>query len=339
MTFKAAFCLLAATFCIAHASASIFRVNNSLPTDVAQKLFNTVNEANLSVAVAAGDTLMIEGTTTIYPDATLTKPLVLIGPGYLLTQNGQTQASVAEALMGGITIEAGAAGTVLMGLTLSPGNSGYRINVEANNIIIMRCYMPLPIDLNGIRKNIFIVQNYCITSAVVANSSIDAFTDIVLKNNVIGGNVDIGNSLSLPRIFSLVENNIFLGDVELTTNTFRSNIIAKANATVDITSTNAQNNLVSNGQLPAAAGNVTFNPAQLFAGPTGNSPDGQYKLKGNSPYRTAGYGSAEPGIYGGSEPYVLSGLPPVPSIYELIADNFAARQTGLQVTIKAKSNQ
>src|SRR5689334_2698859 len=86
--------------------ANIFRVNSSLTTDVPQKLFKTINEANNNASVLAGDTLMIEGSSLPYADATLTKPLILIGPGYLLTKNPQTQANGSPATVQVIEIKA-----------------------------------------------------------------------------------------------------------------------------------------------------------------------------------------------------------------------------------------
>ena len=82
-----------------------------------------------------------------------------------------------------------------------------------------------------------------------------------------------------------------------------------------------------------------YNAGNLFVGATGNSPDGQYKLKSASPYLTAGYNGTQPGVFGGTQAYVLSGLPPVPSIYEFTADAFGSKQNGLSINIKVKANQ
>lgn len=317
--------------------ANVFRVNNNLPTDKNQKIYNTIAAAHSDALVMAGDTLMIEGSGTVYADITLTKRLVLIGPGYLLTQNPQTQASSAQAVVSNITIQPAAAGTVLIGLTFSDYYSSNLPSIQGNNVIIMRCYLPHGIQILGNVNNIQILQNYLSGSNIANYYSDDKFTGVTVKNNIISS-INISSPINSQRSFDAVEGNIFLNSISLTASTFRNNIIVNKSATVNIVSSNIQNNLVSNNQL-SGNGNQTYNDTQLFIGNTGNSPDGQYKLKPDSPYKLAGYNNTEPGIYGGSQPYVLSGIPPIPSIYEFTADGFASKQSGLQINIKVKANQ
>ncbi|HEX5154718.1 MAG TPA: hypothetical protein VFW07_24895 [Parafilimonas sp.] len=318
------------------ASADILRVNSSLNTDVSQKLYKTINEA--VSAATAGDTLMIEGSSVIYSTATIKKSLVLIGPGYFLTENSQTQANGATATMQQITIESSATGTILEGLTFSKDYNYYAPYVEADNVIISRCYCPNPIQTVNSINNLLVLQNYFVGNAIEVGYSYYTFNNVLLKNNYVGGVVNIPSDNQNSRIFSSVENNVFAGNIILTATAFRSNIITSSSATVTITSANIQNNLVAGTQL-SGNGNQTYNSSQLFINADTASTDGKYKLQANSPYLTAGYNGTQPGIFGGSEPYVLSGIPPVPSIYEFNADNIANKQTGLSVEIKAKANQ
>ncbi|WP_187264682.1 hypothetical protein [Pontibacter beigongshangensis] len=320
--------------------ATVYRVNNTLPTDKGQKIFNSLLEAHNEIDVAAGDTLMVEGSATTYAGLTMTKQLVIIGPGYFLTDNPQTQANPVQAVVQNITVEPTASGSVLMGLTFAPSSSAYTPYVNANNVIIMRCYMPNPIVLIGQLMNIQIIQSYFVGNALSISSSAYNFTGLAFKNNIVGGGVNISSTNQMQRIFAAVEHNIFLGtNITLTTSSFRNNIVVNRNATVNVSSNTIQNNLVSNTQIPAGNGNQTYSESQLFVGPAGASPDGQYKLKENSPYLTAGFGSTQPGIYGGNQPYMLSGMPPIPSIYEFNAESFGSRQNGLPVSIKARANQ
>jgi hypothetical protein len=203
----------------------------------------------------------------------------------------------------------------------------------------MRCFIPNWLYLTGDISNVQILQNFFLEGGVANYYTTDKFTNVVLKNNFISYGINIISNTSYQRTFSAVEHNIFQSYVILTTSLFRSNIVANTGAVVTVSSAQLQNNLVSNNQLPTTNGNQTYNATQLFVGATGNSTDGQYKLKSNSPYLTAGYNNSQPGIYGGSMPYVLSGMPPIPAIYELVADGFGSKQNGLPVTIKAKVNQ
>jgi hypothetical protein len=319
--------------------SNTFRVNNTLTTDPAQKIFKTLKEAHDASVVAPGDTLLIEGTSATHADLIMTKPLVLIGTGYFLTGNPQTQYSVAQSIVSKITIKPEASGTVLIGLTFSDDFTSNAPIIEANNVIIMRCFIPNTLYFTGDVNNVQIIQNFFLNGGIDNYYTSDKFTNIVLRNNFITYPLNISSNTSTPRLFSTVENNIFMSSVVLTTTTFRSNIITNNSGTVSISSSLIQNNLVSQSQLPASNGNQTYDATQLFVGATGNSGDGQYKLKPTSPYLTAGYNNTQPGIYGGTMPYVLSGIPPIPTIYELAADGFGSKQSGLQVTIKAKANQ
>ncbi|PSR52023.1 hypothetical protein AHMF7605_00040 [Adhaeribacter arboris] len=339
MNIKSTFILLTGLLLTNSLLANVFRVNNTLTTDKAQKIFKTIQEAHDATDVAAGDTLMIEGTATTYDGVDLTKRLVLIGPGYLLAQNPQTQANGSQAVVLGIDIQSEASGSILMGLTFAYNSTNYTPHIGANNVIVMRCYLPYPIEMYNEVVNAQILQNYFEGNAFTINSTNYTFTGITFRNNIIGGGVNIASTNTYQRVFSAVENNIFLGNVNLTASTFRNNIIAGKNATVTVNSGTVQNNLVSNNQLPATNGNQTYNEAQLFVGAAGNSPDGKYQLKADSPYKTAGLAGSEPGVFGGGQPYVLSGLPPIPSIYELTAESFGSKQNGLPVKIKAKANQ
>lgn len=325
--------------CISYnAMANVFRVNSSLATDVNQKLFNTINEANNSALVAEGDTLMIEPSATEYISASITKRLVLIGPGYFLEENPQTQASLLKALVRNINITATAPGTILQGLNFAGGNTNYAPDIRANNVIVMRCYMPYAISLIGTLKDVQIIQNYFVGIPVSVGNTGYTFSNVVLSNNFIGGTINITSNNN--RIFSAVENNIFAGNnVTLTTNIFRSNIIISSSATVNVASQNIQNNLTAGGQLGTANGNQTYTPASLFAGAAGNSTDGQYKIQSSSSYLTAGYGGTQPGIFGGVFPYILSGIPPIPAIYGFTSNAYANQQDGLPVNIKVKANQ
>ncbi|MFT3681500.1 MAG: hypothetical protein QM791_14600 [Ferruginibacter sp.] len=332
--------LLVILLCSNNLSANIFRVNNALSTDPTQKIYNTILEANNAATVAAGDTLMIEGSTTNYGNTTLSKRLVLFGPGYFLTANPQTQASPLQAVLYNLTLGSAASGTVIAGLSFHPASGSYTPYINnASNIVIMRCYLPSPVVIIGTVSNVQIIQNYFVGTALDINSTAYTFNNISLKNNYIGAALSIASADTYQRIFSSVENNIFNGNVALTATIFRSNIIVPTTATVTISSGSIENNLVSNGQLPTSNGNQTYVAANLFAGAAGNSTDGQYKLKAGSPYLAAGYNGIQPGIFGGTTAYVLSGQPPVPAIYQFTADGFVNKQDGLPINIKVKANQ
>ena len=309
------------------------RVNNQFETDPTQRLFSSIQEAH--DAATPGDTLMIEGSPLEYESVGIEKRLVIIGTGYFLTENSQTSANPLTSTVRQIRLLPGSEGTVLIGLSFSRGFNTYAPYVETSDIVIMRCFITSSIQFVGNLQNIKILQNFFEAGTIGIGFNSYTFSDVELINNVIRNNMAI--SPSNQRIFSKVDHNMFLGDVILRTSTFRNNILASSTAQVDIDSQNIQNNLSLGAQL-SGAGNQTYNDAQLFTGVEGNSTDGQYQLKPDSPYLRAGFEGTEPGIFGGSTPYVLSGLPPIPVIYEFAADGFGTQQHGISIRIKAKTN-
>jgi hypothetical protein len=69
--------------------------------------------------VQAGDTIFVEGSGTPYDGVTLTKKLVLIGPGYFLTENPNTHYNKKPALIkNNIIFEKGSAGSMIIGFDL-----------------------------------------------------------------------------------------------------------------------------------------------------------------------------------------------------------------------------
>jgi hypothetical protein len=312
---------------------TVFRVNNQHTSDPDQRLFATLEEAHNFAK--SGDTLMVEGSPLEYASVTLTKRLVVIGTGYFLSENSQTNASILSSVVRQIALKEGSEGSFLIGLSFSTGLSNYAPYIEANDIAIMRCYLTSSVQLIGSRKNIKFLQNYFNSGTINVGLSNYTFSDVELMNNVIRNNISI--TLSNHLVFSRVENNIFFGNVTLSTSSFRNNIIASTTAKIDVVSQNIQNNMVLGPQL-SGNGNQTYSAPQLFVGEEGNSTDGQYQIKSDSPYKTAGFGNTEPGIFGGKTPYALSGLPPSPTLYEFSADSFGTKEGGLSIQLKAKSN-
>ena len=329
-------CLLMGT---SGAFAKVIRVNNQHPTNATENTFNTLQEAHNFAA--AGDTLMIEPSIDVYASVEITKRLVIIGSGYFLDENLETQSTPLQSLVRAITINPGADGTILTGLVFSSLGSGDGPVIKANSVLITRCYLRYGIFIYSSLTSLKVNQNFFPSSTLRMGSSGDSFTDLEFNNNIVVGSLASGfASASIQRTFSSVQHNIFFGSVQITTTSFRSNIIASnTNASqFIINSNNIQNNLTLGNQL-TGNGNQLYNANQLFVGEEGNSTDGQYRLKADSPYLTAGYQNAQPGVFGGPTPYLLSGLPSIPVIYELSAETYGSQESGLNIQVKARTNQ
>lgn len=334
--------------------AKIWRVNNN--SGIAAD-FTTLQAAH--DGASAGDTLHVEASPTNYGGATFTKKLVVIGPGYYLNENPNTQAIKQTALVSTITLYAGAAGSVLMGLDFNSSS----LNVYANDIVIRRNkfssaannttdYYVGAIQLyynyqgdNSAVKNTIISQNYGV--AIYGNYAV---TGVLISSNYISFNSYYGDATTADVLrmhadaIVIIQNNIIRRGTITVNNSNITNNIQMAGAF------NGTNNLVSNNlgsatQFGTTNGNKSnIDMGTVFVGAgTGVSSDGQWKLASGSPAIGAGYGSTaqkpvDAGIYSGQTPYVLSGLPPVPSIYYFDNKPIGSNSDPITVTIKVKSN-
>ena len=325
-------CLMFLAFFTAH--ATVWRVNNNPGI--------SANFANFTAAqsgATAGDTLYFEGSGTAYGDITITKPLVLIGPGYFLTENPQTQANITSAQFGNIYFNTGSSGSVIMGLTVT-GNT----EIKVGNIWVMRNKLKLVYINSTISYgNILISQNY-LTSGIENSSGSSTIFNILITNNHINDiawNVNTG--ISFPANFSgVISNNICDNGTCMSVHNFTisNNILISGTANAIVPTDNVFfNNICNHAQVPSGNNNLqNVNMTDVFLGATGNSTDGQWQLKAGSPAILAGNDGLDCGMFGGPTPYVLSGMPPIPSVYELIMPSSANNVNGLNVTVKAKSH-
>lgn len=316
-----------------NAFAAVYRVNNAGGINAN---FTDIQTAHDSAS--AGDTILVEGTTNAYSTTiTLNKKLVILGPGYFLGQNPQTQANFSTALVSGtFNINSGSAGSVIMGLEFT-----YDVNINESNIIFKRNYShaTYSVNIGTSRSNVVIAQNYLVGPGSYAALTIaSGCSNIIVTNNYLG-NASSGFSLDMdPASSATIVNNIFSGKLDIHNSSFSNNIISSGALT------GANNSLINSlcdaTQLPAGSGNLlSTTMTTVFVGATGNSTDGQWKLLGGSPAIAAGASGEDCGIYGGSDPYVLSGMPPIPSIFFYSAPSSGSASQGLPVNIKIRANK
>ena len=324
----AALCLLT------HLSyATIWRVNNN---DESADYASLQQAHDDNANVRSGDTLMIEGSTELYSSqAVITKRLVIIGPGYFLNENPSTQANGIEAILyQSIQFDPGSEGSLLTGVSIDNGS----VVINADGITVQRCRLSgsgIYLSISNQVKSIIIEQ--CYIGRITYNLG---FSDVKLLNSIVLSDVSIDSPPTRQRVFSQVENNLFLGNrLTLSADVFINNIVTTSEE-IAVTSNEIRNNLAANAQLGTDNGNQDYNPTNdvLFFGEEGNSTDGQYRIRDDSPYKAIGTNGTEPGPFGGPNPYVLSGLPPIPVVYELRTEGVGNQEAGLPVTIKVKSN-
>lgn len=303
---------------------------------------------------SAGDTLYLIGSPVNYitTKVTVTKRLVIIGPGYFLSENPDTQASVTSAFIDNTTagvceeleFAIGSEGSVLMGIEILG-----RLVISANNVLIKRnhirqepsCALGM-VAINA--SNVFFLQNYVdgsLNNGIPLVNVGASQSGVAIGNNYLfhscygcGGGVLALNSASSSSL--LIYNNIIHGGINVSNATVQNNFFNTDNQ-FTATASVVRNNIHTNGYLPGGNGNINSSPLGLRFIDTG-STDGRWKLKATSPGLGAGFGGVDCGIYGGPEPYVLSGIPPIPSIYLFNAPAIGEKNTGLPIQVKVKSN-
>jgi len=291
-------------------------------------------------AATAGDTIYVIGSPAVYDAGkglTLSKQLIIIGPGYFLMQNSNLTVTTSTASVGTITINPAAAGTVIKGMEING------INCNSNNIAISRNHITSGINLGNagfIVSNIVITQNFMDNSGIV--DGVPGSLSILIANNIF--NYGGSSLLSFWGAAVIVLNNIFDGNGSGTldfesggTLTFQNNILEGISSVYLTAGASVSNNVCEGTQLSAGNGNLLHvNMANVFVG--SGSTDAQWQLKTGSPAIGAGVGGVDCGAFGGSSPYVLSGIPPIPQVYFLNAPFYGSNTSGLPITVKVRTN-
>lgn len=316
-------------------NATIWRINNIPGTDAH---FTTPQAANDSSFVLDGDTLLIEGSTVSYGGATFNKKLVIIGPGYFLGQNPETQANLATADLTTVTFSSGSDTSILVGISFM-GGSNSTLTINANAVTIQRCYLNAYTRIAINANNTLILQNYINTTNSYDVITVgDGIPTTFIQNNFINSYYSTSYEAIIITGTStaIISNNIIYGYLTLRNSTFTNNIL-RAGVFNDNTNNTITNNICNATQFPAGTNMQNVNMDSVFVG-TGTT-DSQWQIKDTSFARTYGVDNAECGIFGGVNPYVLSGMPPVPSVYYFSAPSTVSSVSGLPVSIKIKTNK
>lgn len=328
-------------------SAKIWQVSNVTPTAHFQTLTLAHSQAQ------PGDTLFVEGSGTAYEGITLTKKLVLIGPGYFLTENPNTHFNKKPALIkSNVVYEKGSAGSELIGFDFR--YHGADVIIWENQITIKRNRLDVISFHNNSSSScsdILIIQNYIEGEIIGRNPysySVLELNRIIVSNNFINA-LNLEQNSQQSSMSGIFENNIIFGIFLCYNSIVRNNIHLKNSTTPSSPGyfllekkrfNNVYNNLFALGtptdlvnHQVGTNNQFLINKAALFLGLTNNSTDGQWQLLINSPASKKGSDGSDCGMFGGATPYQLSGQPPLPVVYEIIGPDL---ETG-KVTVKARA--
>lgn len=340
--------LLAAVllFIASVSSAKSWRVNNNGFSANFTSLATAVADNN----VLNGDIIYVEGSAIAYEPIELNKKLTIIGPGYWLSQNPNTATNVLGAAIPYITFGEGSDGSTLMGLQIT-SSSG--VSIQASNITVKRCLLSTAgVFISYNISDIKILQNFFSNPSnysgyyAIRTSSSGFATDVIFNNNIVLTNLVLDDGYTLLEC----KNNTFgmPGSgakplIKMLTGNFQNNILINGSAIVDINNKSNRNasynvSASANNQFGTANSNIVVTSiAGLFVtGATSN--DAAYQLVTGSVASANGSDGTDRGAFGGaaeSNRYTLSGLPPVPVIYD-ISTTGVTTTTTLPVTIKAR---
>ena len=330
--------------CVLFTEAKVWRVNSTAGV--------SADFSSITIAYSSanpGDTIYLEPTATNYGNISLAKKLVIIGNGYFTDQNPATQADFNQSLLGTVTFNPGSEGSVIQGCKI------YYISILTSQIIIQRNYITyntdgaasVIFDADNI-SNIIIRGNYIentYSSNPYPNPTSEAIksekngvNNVIITNNIINA-ADLNSvhrSIILSSGFSgIIENNVIYGNGTINNSTVNNNIWRDGYVSLINCVYNSNiGNSTQFGTLNGNKSNVTME--SVFVG-TG-SPDSKWMLRTASPAIGGGVGGIDCGIFDGDFPYMLSGIPPIPSIYQFDHDiNYINQQIEVEISVKSNN--
>lgn len=342
------------------AQAKIWRLNNNgnAPIPAITSDFpsaTTLQQVHDNVSVLAGDTIHIEQSPTTYGPCIFSKRLIIIGAGYFLNLNPDTQVNNSYgSIVGDLTFyNAGSASTQIYGLQV--GN----VYMGVNNLVIARCFFPSVSciignnttgNLDGMSlRQCYFNGNIGATNIIRNNTGTGTITNMNIYGNII---VPLQYGISLDtRVSGIFKNNVVsvyytclgLSGFYVVNNLTFSSQGAYANSFVNCSveyniGQHAVHFVTPGGSGSTfGMGNQTKTPAQI-AFVAGASSDGYYQLGAASQAIAAGKDGANCGAFAGEYAYKLSGIAPVPNIYGLTVAPIPAGANAINVTVTAKGN-
>lgn len=319
--------ILAICFAYINVSATVWRVN-ATPNSSAN--YATIQAAHDAATTLNNDTLYLEGSTYAAGGLSLSKKLTIIGNGYFLGQNPETQYNLQPSIFSYyVYCYAGSEGSKFIGCTFQ-----YSVYLYTNNLTFERNHFPYG------NSNAMYAQANCSDILILNNYFENYFgytslyftythSNIHVANNYFNGYVTVSTNFS-----GIFANNIFYYPITIYNSTLVNNIALSSATLSNCISTYNIGNSTQFGDQNGNQQNIA--QADIFVGATGNSTDGQWQLKVGSPAIGAGESGVDIGMFGGETPYKLSGLPPIPAIYSLDAQSLPSNT--LNVNLKAKSH-
>ena len=306
-------------------------------------------------AAANGDIILVQGSGTNYGPIELSKQLIIMGPGYFLNQNPETQAVASTAKVEYILCSGGATGSIIQGLEVTsytavtgevfpcPWQSGpvghATINVDGCSVTLISVKTE-PVGLwIHVRNSTGTTIQKCYGAGVFCGNNVSGLTiensiftygpyvtNATIRNSLFGQDLAAG-AYGFAFVNCNITNSILgqPGPFYNSGSTFNNNIFLNINPL----GLNAGNNITDE------------DPANFFVGvPTQGSysDDGKFKLRTGCVAIGTGVDNVDIGPYGGSDPYSPSGISFHPNIWKVTMPTTGTSGGGLQVQVKINAN-
>ena len=282
------------------ANARILRVSNVSGSSAPYTSISAAHDA-----ASAGDTIMLDSSPTRYDDftVTLTKKVVLLGPGYWLVQNGMIEEGASTATIYTLVIKASE--TVVKSVHISSG-----LKIQASKVVINRCHIN-DIDIAKSCDNAVISQSFIVNKISGGNySNYHQITNNIFINTSTFGHITgvndcyiAYNTCRSAKFESNATNSTFENNLWKEFNDKGSNNSVKDNYQTDIISTQATNDFIDSDY---------------------------YKLE--IPEDVI----SKYGAFAGDSPYIMSGVPSGPIITDLVVPTTVETGSKMNVTIKVE---
>lgn len=311
--------ILAALFIAVAANAKILRVSNVVGSSAP---YSSISDA--LKAATDGDTIMVDGSNNGYGslvrrDLTeVAKKVVIIGPGYWLTENGRTDIGATSAIIDDIDICAD--GVEIYGMVING-----KLTIASKKVVVNRCRIIWGIGIEKKLEDIIIHQN-------------------VIRNGIKGELYDNSNGL-FPPVVTIsnvqITNNIFMGDSSGsgsngTVMCFTKSLIANNTwaewappCLSQIYDSTVKDNIMCKNTWDNRCDGTTFsNNAEIDYNVINLKTDlDVLNFDILQPYSSIG-------AFAGTDPYVISGIPAGPIITDLEMPTTVEMGSKLNVTIK-----
>lgn len=308
---KAILLLVVAAICGA-AQATILRVNNNAGSGAPYSNVTDAIEAS-----SAGDTIMIDQSATSYGDITVSKKLVIMGPGYWRVENGISSEGASSAQLAQVTINRDADGLVLRGVTVTG-----LLTVNAPNVVVNRCNL-IGVKLSETATRCVIHQNFIAHSGVA--SGVDAIYGPASYTQITN-NIIIQSDSYQTQVSRINEGYIAY-------NTFAFNQRESRSSVLDCTNCTVEKN-IARVLTPINScsydDNYVYAATWIYTDRTTDKTIRDQRIE-DSEIRAGVTGR---GAFAGDDPYVLSGIPAGPMIEDVTVPASVEQGNTLNVTIK-----